>query len=301
MNDLPRWLLRSELIQRGDVLLTLGPDRMSKWIARLSRGQFSHAALCIGPSIIFESDGGIIGRKLIVRLGSVKSDAGWLNLCRVPGAEVTLCAVFRHPEMQNISEEQFNNALEQELQDSLGRYYSKEQRLLLMAPWALRPVLLPLLKLRDRRTKGRVHGKFCSELVAEFFLRLGLGLFRNRRPPHLISPNDLAHSLLGEVEGAVVDSEDIQDFVFQSEIDARTRKVAKWASTIGFSDIAALLSPDGPHDLGWGPTAVDDPVAERIQEQLVAIREAEAANNQLDKFIADSEKLLNSRQHSDDR
>ena len=45
--QLPPRMLRSDLILPGDILLTNGREKDSKWIARLSGGDFSHAALVI--------------------------------------------------------------------------------------------------------------------------------------------------------------------------------------------------------------------------------------------------------------
>lgn len=46
------------------------------------------------------------------------------------------------------------------------------------------------------RRVPRFPGYFCSQLIAEFYRRLGLPLFEDGREPRKVHPNDLAHSLL---------------------------------------------------------------------------------------------------------
>lgn len=44
------------LLQPADVLLTRGAAKVSGWIARLSAGPFSHAAIVVNSALLFESD-----------------------------------------------------------------------------------------------------------------------------------------------------------------------------------------------------------------------------------------------------
>ena len=68
-SDLPETVLRSDILEPGDVLLTQGSGLESKGIAILSGGIFSHAALVVNQAMLFESDGGVIGHKAIRWLG----------------------------------------------------------------------------------------------------------------------------------------------------------------------------------------------------------------------------------------
>jgi hypothetical protein len=79
-----RCLVRSDLLQVGDVILTRGADLASTVIAKLTAGKFSHAALCIERAMILESDGATIRHKLLLHSGFVKINDALKNISRTP-------------------------------------------------------------------------------------------------------------------------------------------------------------------------------------------------------------------------
>src|SRR5260370_38266326 len=101
---LPPLILRTELIQPGDVLLTRAVGLESKAIANLSGGKFSHAALCINQAMTFESDGGVIGHKAIRWLGWATVGNGRSRLGHVFDAPLH-CELYRHLVIGEISAE----------------------------------------------------------------------------------------------------------------------------------------------------------------------------------------------------
>jgi hypothetical protein len=107
---LPSTLLRCDLLESGDVILTHGGEWDSKAIARLSGGEFSHAALVVNEGMVFESDGGVIGHKSIQWLGWGIVDVAQTKLGRLwtdPGR----IGVFRHPELRKLPPGTFEAAL----------------------------------------------------------------------------------------------------------------------------------------------------------------------------------------------
>jgi hypothetical protein len=203
----------------GDVLLTRSNATTAKLIAELSVGQFSHAALFTASNIIFESDGGLIGSKLLRRRGLAKDSWHPVPLEEIPGKTVVEAMVLRHPDMSNASA-CFNDALYTEMRDSLGRDYSQLHRLVRLAsiPPSLHKPVEGAVSLFDAYfAANKIPGPFCSELVAKVYRRLDLPLFAGERPPESISPNDLARSRLQRVLGAVVDTAQPGALEFVSE------------------------------------------------------------------------------------
>ena len=201
------WFYALTCLERGDVLLTRGGSKDSALIAWLSDGPFSHAALIVNQAMTFESDGGLIGHRLISLLG-LGVVAGQLRpLGRIPG-EVKDATVYRHPLMEKVPEDKFREALAAQMSESYGKDYSELYRLVPLS--SLAPELQSLLisSVRLFENEENIPGPFCSELVGRFFARLGLSLFEPDRPPEHVSPNALATSNLVLVEGATVSSEE---------------------------------------------------------------------------------------------
>lgn len=217
--SLPRLVLRLDLLEPGDVLLMRGEGDESAAIAKFSGGEFSHAALWIDPLTTLESDGGLIGPKHARCFGTAKYDGEPVALGEIVGAPLA-CEVYRHPGTRALSVEQFAGALEAEMHASYGKDYSEYYRLIATANlpgWpALSKYLVPLAaevtRAYERRfSRDKIHGPFCSELVARVFRHLGLPLFNQDRPAEQVSPNDLGRSALHRVEGAVIDTSRLQD------------------------------------------------------------------------------------------
>jgi hypothetical protein len=207
--SLSPFLIRTDQVQAGDILLTRGSEKKSKVIARFSSGQFSHSALCINPHMIFESDGGFIGQKVFETIGTAEIGGVTASVSEIPG-EPADAAVYRHPLMARVPEERFREVLFAEMSESYGKDYSEMSRLVALAqtPRAVKMLLETYYHLEHKvRYSENVPGPFCSELVARIYSRLGLPLFPSDKSPDQVSPNDLASSSnLVKVEDAIVPS-----------------------------------------------------------------------------------------------
>ena len=104
--------------------------------------------------------------------------------------------VLRHPQMSDIAEESFQDALRSTMREHYGSDYSPLANLVPNArstPETMRRWASAILQLYDKyHDPRRVDGPFCSELVATFFDRLNLALFVDRIPSDQVTPNRLA-------------------------------------------------------------------------------------------------------------
>ena len=232
---LPPLVLRLDRMESGDILLSHGGEMESHAIAWLSGGAFSHAALWISPISTLESDGGLIDEKLTRHFGYAWLGTEHIAVGEIAGAPAT-CMVYRHPGMSSVPVECFAAALLAELRESWGKDYSEKHRLVMLARLpaglAVANRLVPLAAKATRawerwRARDKIHGAFCSELVARFFQRLGFPLFDQERPPERVSPNHLARSALRPVEGAVVESKHLHGVWHDEPIDQLRFKFAK--------------------------------------------------------------------------
>ena len=114
-----------------------------------------------------------------------------------------------------------SGTLTAQMRESYGKDYSELYRLVQLSnlPPQVQPLLASFLRLFENEEK--IPGPFCSELVARFFARLGLSLFDPDRPPEQVSPNALATSKLGLVEGAAVPSEGVRIREARKDIAAK--------------------------------------------------------------------------------
>jgi hypothetical protein len=205
-SDMSPNVLRAEMLEPGDVLLTRDVGWQSAAIASLTGGEFSHAALVVNQAMLFESDGGVIGHKAIQWFGHGTISGARTTVARLP-TEPKLLAAYRHPGLRNLPTGSFDAAFREEFEYSFGRDYSALYRLVPLAnlPDELKPLIAAAFKFyEDRIPAQRIHGPFCSELVSRIYERMGLALFEQARPPANITPNHLANSNLLRVEGAVV-------------------------------------------------------------------------------------------------
>jgi hypothetical protein len=201
-----RCLVRSDLLQVGDVILTRGADIASTLIAKWTAGEFSHAALCIERGMILESDGTIIRHKLLLHFGFVKINDALKNVSQLPD-NPSKAAVYRHPEIETVRD-QLTEAVRLLMEGDLGKNYSELFRLvaLLNLDHSVSSILTSLSRALEKKMETNVPGPFCSELIAKFYQRLNLQLFDDQRPPERVSPNDLASSRLCPVSDVVVES-----------------------------------------------------------------------------------------------
>jgi hypothetical protein len=227
---LPPLILRTDLLRRGDVLLTRGGEKDSALIARLSDGPFSHAALVVNKAMTFESDGGLIGHRPISLLGLGEVAGQFRPLGRIPG-EAKDGAVYRHPLMEKVPKDEFRTALAAQMGESYGKDYSELYRLVQLSnlPPQVQPLLASFVRLFENEEK--IAGPFCSELVARFFARLGLSLFDPDRPPEQVSPNALATSNLVLVEGAAVFSDGVRIREARKDIAAKLDEMLPMPAT----------------------------------------------------------------------
>jgi hypothetical protein len=207
-------ILRNQVLQPGDVLLTRGQGFKSAVVARATGGSHSHAAIWLPddglPLLnLYESDGQGVGpthlQHVHVKDGP-QQEIGYL----LPG-EPGRFALWRHPGLGALPLAEVLRATT-ELKDlACFRRYARLHRLsntLLgdsLQRRALRVTARLALPLIDPRADEPGHeGIFCSELVGLFFQMLNLPLFDGHLAPERISPNHLAGegSQLREVPNA---------------------------------------------------------------------------------------------------
>jgi hypothetical protein len=213
------WAIRSAKTQPGDVLLTRSAGLQSTAIAEFSGGRYSHAALLTGGSFTYESDMDTIGFRRLRVLGWEDVGSSPVLLARVPDNPV-LANVYRHRKISSRSREQINSALQAEMQESFGKDYSRFYRLINLAQVniGLRSLVSLIVKSGEEwYWTSKMPGPFCSELVARFFMRLGLPLFDTARHADQITPNHLSNSYLELQSECVVDATAISSFQPLSE------------------------------------------------------------------------------------
>jgi hypothetical protein len=203
--------LRSSLLQAGDVILMRSAGWQGTAIAWLSGGAYSHAALFLGGTFTFESDGeDVVGLRRLKAVGWERTAERSDLLMRLPEGIVDAC-VLRHPGMASVTAENFANAYKAELFESAGKDYSRLCRLVDLAKTrfvGLRSAISRSVEyFEELHAPDAVSGAFCSELVARFLDRVGLRLFAEPRPPHQVTPNDFTTSTLTLQAGIVVDVE----------------------------------------------------------------------------------------------
>ncbi|MGA8494698.1 MAG: hypothetical protein WB764_04405, partial [Xanthobacteraceae bacterium] len=271
---LPPVVLRTDLLKRGDVLLTFGGEKESELITKLSDGPFSHAALVLNQFMTFESGGGLIGHRLIRPIGSAIVAGEFRILAKIPG-KATEGAVYRHPMMEKVSEDQFAKTLSVEMQESYGRNYSALYRLVEISNLSPRAQRLLISLFRRFENQEPVRGPFCSELVARFFAKLGLPLFDTDLAPEKVTPNALPEpkSKLVLVENAVLSSKGIQLREARKEVKEMIDKMLPLPPTAGTTG----LVQDGV-----------DVLAAKRQSQLRIARALQQLDQQVDKIAQQS-------------
>jgi hypothetical protein len=206
--------LKLDKIRPGDVLLTRGRAAHSTFIAKATRGEFSHAAIFLPVEnspwpFLVEADGFGVGFTHLPLVFLSVEEFRTITVYSIPNSPLTY-KLLRHPEIENKSSEQLYQAASELQAKVLHRRYSILSRL-------IKPVDLPdnfkdftekLIRLTESRIDASSHtGVFCSELVAMYFDALGVPLFEKQRSIQSVSPNHLdeSASLLKEVPDAFVD------------------------------------------------------------------------------------------------
>lgn len=199
--------LVSELIQPGDVILSLGDEETSRQIAGVTGGPFSHAAIVSRPDHLLESiDDGIGETRLAV--GRMEEREGSPTPL-LEFAHVDAALVLRHPELEAIDHDELVEVMKRIMTASsafLGQRYPSLYKLAPALP-PLHPISLFAGAFKSVLVAAyppeAFEGPFCSFLVALIYEQLGLSLFRRKRKPGTVNPNDFLKSLLKPVADAV--------------------------------------------------------------------------------------------------
>lgn len=154
----PVWLFDSEALSLGDVVLERGPGKGGALIAKVTKGPYNHALIWVGGDFVEAMPEGV--RVLSFARVPIRNPGNWL-LLRPP------------PQYAGIARDA---ALE-----ARSMTYKEYD-----TPGALRTVLGP-------RRAPIPTKRFCSQLVAEAYLRSGLDLLPGVRP-EAVTPNKLLES-----------------------------------------------------------------------------------------------------------
>jgi hypothetical protein len=196
-------LIRVDLVQPGDVLLTHGGTLLSKAIVAATNGTYSHAALFINSYQLFESYD-LVEHSCLTLVGSTVINNVPIQWAKLPHNPID-AALFRHPQAHTIPPGSFEKTSLKLMESFWGMEYSLYSRLIAPArfPEPLATLSKSLATLYDRYwVKSEIPGPFCSELVAIMFAQLELTLTACG-PPDLTTPNDLALSQLVKIDGAI--------------------------------------------------------------------------------------------------
>ncbi|WP_347989939.1 hypothetical protein [Methylomonas sp. AM2-LC] len=206
--------LRIDKIRPGDVLLTRGRAARSTFIAKATRGEFSHAAIflpleyALQPTLV-EADGLGVGFTNLPLLFLSSTEFGNFSVYSIPDAPKAY-KLLRHPAIESKTPKQLLKAASDLQEKVLFRRYSILSRLIKPVDLSdrIEEISEQVVKLMESRKGVSSHtGVFCSELVAMYFDALGITLFKKPRSAESVSPNHLDEnsSLLKEVPEAFID------------------------------------------------------------------------------------------------
>lgn len=220
--------VRYDKIRPCDVLLVNGTSVKSKAISRFSSYKesedsdghdvYSHAAIWTkfvdkentglqNYIQLTESDGDGVGagREVTVALRLKTGESIVAYVFR----GVKSAKVLRHPQIDTISDETLLEKFMRIEQEHFYRQYPDILHVLEASVvneyfWSV--VTKCRYAINETRKNNSINkGMFCSELVAEIYESIGLMLFSEHIPPHLVSPNQLNHSNLERVDNAIID------------------------------------------------------------------------------------------------
>lgn len=168
----PQFGFNLNVLQPGDVLLSVDTSKVSRRIAKATGGDYSHAMLYIGNSFIHAMTDGVYSK----------------NPQRYLRENIDHLAAFRViPELATLAD---FNAVCNFSRNQVGALYSIPQAAFARIPGK-----------KMAKTVDRSGKQFCSRLVAQAFASIGVALVED---VDYCSPNDLARSPnLYRVEGAV--------------------------------------------------------------------------------------------------
>lgn len=196
-------ILDTSNIQPLDVILGRTAGTAGKAIAKTTGGNYSHAALVIDRSCVFESGlAGVTFRPLdIVSAGFV----GGKVVIGVNVADFDVIDIWRHPDLRTMETDALaslrSEALDVAALHNCREYPSLETfRNYITGKYPRRGNrMMELMKAKIPRKEPVVPGPYCSMLVVEIFTALGLPLTFPAREDNLIFPNDLARSGLEQI------------------------------------------------------------------------------------------------------
>lgn len=208
--------IRGDLLLPGDVLLSRGVDKESDWIARVTFGPYSHAAIYHSNYCVFESiDDGVGFSKLDIAKVCTKDNrrSVLLDVSKYPKLEIR-----RHPAVEKCcSTSDGQRAIEDGLAECLiaenGLQYPPLPALARAVPFVpsfmIYPILWGVARYQGECPKV-VPGMFCSQLVAAALEHLKAAPLSNsfgiKARPEGISPNSFQsfRSRLKVVHHAIV-------------------------------------------------------------------------------------------------
>ncbi len=206
------FLVHTQMLRPGDVILTLGTEKSSNSIAKTTNSQFSHASLVVSGDTWFEADEAGVGYSRNF------DNSGWLERKKNFGPIIGLenckrAVVLRHPALAELEAEAVENEIRKIVTQWDGLDYSDYRRLAKplaisgkQSTWAR--FCLWLQQKKDPRSSD---GLFCSEVVAKVFAHLEskfgseTALFGATRNADYTHPGHLANSRLQVVSGAIED------------------------------------------------------------------------------------------------
>jgi hypothetical protein len=189
--------IRTELLAPGDVLVTGGLGKGAKAIRSMTRGPFSHAAIVLSSTALFESrTDGIFFTELPIRRIEVPEEGPWAVLAGLPW-DASRAAVLRNAQVAALPSETMTTAMETVTERHLGSEYPDIATLVrLWLPFArwIPDWLLYMLDKSLHKRRALIAGPYCSALVLEFYNLLGISLNLTHTKDGRLSPNDLAMS-----------------------------------------------------------------------------------------------------------
>lgn len=138
-------------LRQGDIMLVRGDNLASKFIRAATRGQFSHAMICVDPPTMIEAVPGHVRN---------------LNLSRCYIANIKNIRILRYPDQ------------------TISAKAAREASLWLDMPYSKLAAICSHPKMPSRHSDC---GVFCSRLVAEAFRKAG-GSFVDAQPTSKITP-----------------------------------------------------------------------------------------------------------------
>lgn len=202
MRPAARLLLRAELLQPGDVILSGQKTAPSTVIRRATRGTYSHAQLVLTTVWRFDATAEGVGFKAANIVKCERQPDGAIRFLEDIG-QLTRFDVFRHPALEATPATEktaFADRLSSIAIELQGRQYSELKRLLDVPttldqyPRIKRAVanVLDRLDAKKKIAKKINPGHFCSELVVSIYKQLGVELFSEDLVPGSVGPSLLA-------------------------------------------------------------------------------------------------------------